>query len=386
MSKNFYLQQTVQQNGGRPKAMDSKLLKSNFEHIEKELEQVRQREYELLGKLGRSDGSSGPYTKGRYGSNTDVTSVPVETTNQSHPPEGSTPYEVVTSSSVVYLTPEMAQDMNGAISEKFGPMDSEYKTGIEFQVEEIPPLKASDFTGLVSVSALALYMFYESKEGRFNPDKVKESISGYTHTNNGKMLTNLIGPMIFGFLDNFGMMIGLEVVEKVLKKTGLTDVTVLSMLGNTISDGIGSLAGSSIQNALVAHTAYDGDGDTLMELAGISIGCLIPAAMKIWQMDRTASVKDSSGLVTVCKLFLASCMFTMYYLWKTGKKSQANEKERQSKIESGTRELFERWYPSGKTRKQKDVDRVIAGSINSAMTHFGIDESDLKNCIANEKE
>jgi len=117
--------------------------------------------------------------------------------------------------------------------------------------------------------------------GLFTEEKVDGYISGRKYNDKGKMLTNFAGPMIFGFLDNFGMMIGMEVVENMVKKMGISDSDVIAMLGNTISDGIGALAGGSIGSAITAWTAYDGASSPIMELVGVMLGCLIPPIAKM---------------------------------------------------------------------------------------------------------
>jgi len=139
---------------------------------------------------------------------------------------------------------------------------------------------------LIVVSlAMALYLtstdILGSAFGMFTEDKVIQAIAGLKYNNMGKFLTNLGGPMIFGFLDNFGMMIGMEVVENIVKKAGIGDSDVIAMLGNTISDGIGALAGGSIGSAITAWTAYDGSSSPIMELVGVMLGCLIPPIAKM---------------------------------------------------------------------------------------------------------
>jgi len=143
----------------------------------------------------------------------------------------------------------------------------------------------SSWKGLIMIVTLSCAVYALTDEfgalegtpiGIFSGDNVTKNLVGKKYTSAGKLMTQFAGPMVFGFLDNFGMMIGMEVVEIYVKAMGVSDSDVIAMFGNTISDGVGALMGGAISSGLVAWTAYDGAGSTALELFGVMFGCLIP--------------------------------------------------------------------------------------------------------------
>merc|ERR1712070_423475 len=116
-----------------------------------------------------------------------------------------------------------------------------------------------------------------------------------------------------------------EVVETLLKKRGITNATILAMLGNTFSDGIGALAGTSVSSALVSHTAYDEGGDPIMELVGIVLGCLIPVALKFITMK---SKKGRGTAFYISLLYIMIMMLGTSYMYFTGGKKTMTPTEK----------------------------------------------------------
>tara|TARA_B100001094_G_scaffold332039_1_gene402497 strand:- start:756 stop:1343 length:588 start_codon:yes stop_codon:yes gene_type:complete len=132
---------------------------------------------------------------------------------------------------------------------------------------------------LVSVG----FMFYFLYLFGFTDEKIETTTKNKEANIPGIILSGLIGPLIFGFLDNFGMMVGTDAIEELPGIKNQTS-TVKSMLGNTFSDGLGALMGSSISSMMTSSTAYDAKQlahwiRPLFELFGIVIGCLIPVAL-----------------------------------------------------------------------------------------------------------
>jgi len=137
-----------------------------------------------------------------------------------------------------------------------------------------------EFGGVIAMTVVALiaYVVYGTV---FNDDAVDKRIRTKKANLAGILLSAMIGPLIFGFLDNFGMMIGTEALEGLLPK-GTPD-TVKAMAGNTFSDAIGAFMGFSISGMITSSTAYDEKdlniwARPLLEMAGIVIGCLVPIA------------------------------------------------------------------------------------------------------------
>jgi len=129
---------------------------------------------------------------------------------------------------------------------------------------------------------IAFYILYVTG---FSDEEIEENTQDKKANMGGIILSALIGPLIFGFLDNFGMMLGVDAIEDKLPDRFKCDPHISAMLGNTFSDGLGALMGNSIASMILSTTAYK-DSDVphawrpILELVGIVIGCLIPVAFK----------------------------------------------------------------------------------------------------------
>lgn len=109
-------------------------------------------------------------------------------------------------------------------------------------------------------------------------NKNKKPISFVTFLNAGKKLTfrnvfiGLIFGIVFGFLDNFGLWMGISILEEYMPG----GVKMKSALGNTYSDFIGATIGSAI--SILAAELYDYDNDDAplwVNTVGILIGCIL---------------------------------------------------------------------------------------------------------------
>lgn len=96
--------------------------------------------------------------------------------------------------------------------------------------------------------------------------------------NVGKKLTlrnvmiGLIFGIVFGFLDNFGLWMGISVLENYMPG----GVKTKSALGNTYSDFIGATIGSAISILAAEIYSYDNDDTPLwVNTVGILIGCIL---------------------------------------------------------------------------------------------------------------
>jgi hypothetical protein len=86
------------------------------------------------------------------------------------------------------------------------------------------------------------------------------------------IMVGLVFGLIFGFLDNFGLWMGLDVLHKYLPGGLLTK----SALGNTYSDLLGVTMGSFI--SIMAKDIFDFDEDNSpiwLNTLGIVSGCLL---------------------------------------------------------------------------------------------------------------
>jgi hypothetical protein len=99
----------------------------------------------------------------------------------------------------------------------------------------------------------------------------KEFIVGKKMSIKG-ILVGLSFGIVFGFLDNFGLLVGMDTLTKNFKM----DNTQKSAFGNTYSDFIGATVGTFISIILKQMLNYDGDDEPIwLDSFGIVIGCLL---------------------------------------------------------------------------------------------------------------
>ena len=86
------------------------------------------------------------------------------------------------------------------------------------------------------------------------------------------LLTGLSFGIIFGFLDNFGLLIGISEITKNLPISNLAK----SAIGNTYSDFLGASVGTFISIILKSYTNYDDSGKPFwLNMVGITSGCIL---------------------------------------------------------------------------------------------------------------
>ena len=109
--------------------------------------------------------------------------------------------------------------------------------------------------------------------------KKKKPITFHTFINRGEewpslanVFIGLIFGVIFGFLDNFGLWLGLDHLEKYMPGGLLTKAA----LGNTYSDMLGVVVGTSISIMAKARYDYEDSNEPIwLNALGILIGCFI---------------------------------------------------------------------------------------------------------------
>ena len=122
---------------------------------------------------------------------------------------------------------------------------------------------------VIFVLSVISYKVYE----RTSKDKktYKEFIVGKKMSMKGMMVGLSFG-IVFGFLDNLGLLIGMDTLTKNFKM----DSTQKSAFGNTYSDFIGATVGTFISIILKQLLNYDGDDEPIwLDSLGIVIGCLL---------------------------------------------------------------------------------------------------------------
>ena len=99
----------------------------------------------------------------------------------------------------------------------------------------------------------------------------KEFIVGKKMSPKG-ILVGLTFGMVFGFLDNLGLLIGMDTLTKNFKMNN----TAKSAFGNTYSDFIGATVGTFVSIILKQLTGYDDDDQPIwLNSLGIVLGCLL---------------------------------------------------------------------------------------------------------------
>ena len=109
----------------------------------------------------------------------------------------------------------------------------------------------------------------KNTDGTFN-----EYINGSNMTRKGVMVGMTSG-LIFGFIDNFGLFTGMEILDPILKLLpGAGDPNVFAGYGNTFSDMVGAFLGT-FGGRYVADRFNEDEYPMWSEAVGVFIGCLV---------------------------------------------------------------------------------------------------------------
>jgi hypothetical protein len=88
-------------------------------------------------------------------------------------------------------------------------------------------------------------------------------------------IVGMIGGVIFGFIDNAGLWLGMDALEPPLKRMGVSGNS-LSGWGNTFSDGLGAFLGTFIGIIVSERSGVDvNDTPILANFFGVIIGCIL---------------------------------------------------------------------------------------------------------------
>jgi len=109
-------------------------------------------------------------------------------------------------------------------------------------------------------------------------NKPKISVLEYLNGGTSKMPTlktiglGLVFGVVFGFMDNFGLWMGIDTLSKYIPGGTLTKAA----WGNTYSDLIGSTAGTFISSIAADRLNYnDDDAPIWLNTVGIFLGCIL---------------------------------------------------------------------------------------------------------------
>ena len=130
-----------------------------------------------------------------------------------------------------------------------------------------------------NILIISFFIFISFKFHNYTLNKNKKTKKTFLQfINNGKLpsskniLIGLLFGIVFGFLDNFGLWIGINKLEKYLPGGLLTKAA----LGNTYSDFLGATIGTSISIIAKDSVNYDNDDEPIwINSIGIFIGCIL---------------------------------------------------------------------------------------------------------------
>ena len=86
--------------------------------------------------------------------------------------------------------------------------------------------------------------------------------------------------MVFGLIDNLGLLAGMEAIEGWVMNMGF-DSQVAAGIGNTFSDAIGVVIGGAVAAGLYKLLKVKGEGTFPQQLTGVVVGCMIPIIIKM---------------------------------------------------------------------------------------------------------
>ena len=130
---------------------------------------------------------------------------------------------------------------------------------------------------IVAVTAVVGRLSYQEWKKNNPEGTVQEYFNGKNMTTKS-IAVGMTSGLIFGFIDNFGLFMGMSVLDPVLKKLpGAANPNVFAGYGNTFSDMIGAFLGT-FGGKYVADKFKEDDYPIWSEAVGIIIGCLVGIA------------------------------------------------------------------------------------------------------------
>jgi len=127
------------------------------------------------------------------------------------------------------------------------------------------------------IFGISLFVSYKY-HNRTLKKKYKPQVSFIQFINNGELpsfkniLIGLIFGIVFGFLDNFGIWMGIDKLHNIFPGGELTKAA----LGNTYSDMLGAIVGTSISIMAQDGLNYDDDDQPIwVNTLGILLGCFL---------------------------------------------------------------------------------------------------------------
>ena len=120
-------------------------------------------------------------------------------------------------------------------------------------------------------TAFKVRNYYQHKKGKKERTFI-EFLNNGDLPSGKNILIGLIFGMVFGFIDNLGLWLGVDSLQKYMPGGLLTKAA----LGNTYSDFLGVIVGTSISIIAQESLGYDDDNEPIwLNMVGIVIGCFI---------------------------------------------------------------------------------------------------------------
>ena len=146
-------------------------------------------------------------------------------------------------------------------------------------------LATSTLLGLtLFVMALSWILLVKKDKSSNKPPEEQITLTQFLDLNNISLKSVLVGMtqgFVFGTIDNFGMALGIDGIEKMLEAKGLGTATIAG-LSNLYSSLFGSVMGSCLEKAIVKYSEVDNTpwwgnlvGILFGSLAGIQLSKLV---------------------------------------------------------------------------------------------------------------
>lgn len=96
-----------------------------------------------------------------------------------------------------------------------------------------------------------------------------------------RMCSVMMAFVIFGFIDNFLMIVAGDQIDSFIKTLGVSNTMLAAGLGNTFSDMVGILSGRTVEKIVHTKIPPVEDGELsknkimLAETVGIFLGCIL---------------------------------------------------------------------------------------------------------------
>jgi len=152
-------------------------------------------------------------------------------------------------------------------------------------------LATSTLLGLtLFVMALSWILLVKKDKSSNKPPEEQITLTQFLDLNNISLKSVLVGMtqgFVFGTIDNFGMALGIDGIETMLKAKGLENPATIAGLSNLYSSLFGSVMGSCLEKAIVKYSEVDNTpwwgnlvGILFGSLAGIQLSKLVQPKQK----------------------------------------------------------------------------------------------------------